>query len=59
MNVGPTEAGNLTFWEYTALKAEWNRGRDDPNDEVEAPDRAFVEARFKELENSPISGKAH
>lgn len=60
--IGPTEAGRLTYWQYTAMRHVWNerhRSTDDVEDGIEAPTPEFVRERMAVLEAAGISGTRH
>ena len=62
MGIPPSEAKRLTYWEFTAMRHEWNvRHRSDEADggPVQAPSEEFVRAAQLELAELGISGKAH
>lgn len=62
MGIGPGDAGRLTYWQYVAMRHEWNvrhRLDGDAEDDIEAPDLQFVLERQKELERLGISGSIH
>lgn len=62
MGIGPTEAGRMTYWQYTAMRHVWNdrhRLDGDAEDDIEAPGLEFVLERQKELERLGISGSIH
>lgn len=63
MGVGPSEAGRMTYWQYTAMRHVWNarhkpEGADD-EDNVEPPSVEFVRERMAMLEAAGISGSTH
>lgn len=62
MGIPPGEAKRLTYWEFRALRYEWNE-RHKPADEeggaVEPPSVDFVRARQAELHALGISGTQH
>jgi hypothetical protein len=57
----PSEAKRLTYWEFTALRHEWNQRHkaDDEGGSVEPPTVEFVRARQAELVASGIAGTKH
>ena len=59
--IPPSEAKALTYWEYTALRHEWNERHKSEGDlePVEAPTEEFVRARQAELAELGISGTKH
>lgn len=60
--IGPTEAGRLTYWQYTAMRHVWNerpRSTDEADDDIEAPTPEFVRERMAALEAAGISGTRH
>jgi hypothetical protein len=62
MGIGPADAGRLTYWQYTALRHEWNvrhRLPDAADDDIELPTADFVRERQAELDRLGISGKVH
>lgn len=62
MGIGPTDAGRLTYWQYTAMRHVWNerhRPADEVDDEIEAPEVDFVLERWARLEAAGISGTRH
>lgn len=62
MGVPPSEAGRLTYWQFTAMRAIWNERHADnePGGEpVEPPSEEFVRARQAELSELGISGTKH
>lgn len=62
MNVPPSEAGRLTYWQFTAMRAIWNERHDTdaPDGEpVEPPSEEFVRRRQAELDELGISGTRH
>lgn len=52
MGFGPTDARNLTYWEYTAMLTVWNE-RHKADDKPEAPDADFFDKQMERLRNSP------
>lgn len=61
MGIPPAEAKRLTYWEFTALRHEWNQRHksDEEGGEVEPPTVEFVRARQEELRALGISGTQH
>lgn len=61
MGFGPAEAGKLTYWQYTAMRHEWNarHSTDDDNGDIELPTVEFVRARQEELAALGISTARH
>lgn len=62
MGLGPSEAKRLTYWEFTALRHEWNerhKGEDDKGAPVEPPSVDFVKERQAELAALGIAGTKH
>lgn len=62
MNIGPAEAGALTYWQYTAMRHVWNERHSldgEADDDIAAPDLDYVLARQAELAELGISGKVH
>ena len=63
MGIQPAEAKRLTYWEFTALRHEWNDRHKQPDenggDAVEPPTVEFVRARQAELAALGISGTRH
>lgn len=60
--IPPSEAKRLTYWEFTALRYEWNERhkRDgDDGEPVEAPSEEFVRERQAELYELGIAGTVH
>lgn len=59
MGVSPSEAGRLTYWQFTALRSEWNdrHEKDDPNTPMEPPDEEFVRQRQAELAEVGIDNR--
>lgn len=57
----PSEAKRLTYWEFTALRHEWNARHksEDESGDVELPTVEFVRARQEELRELGISGTRH
>lgn len=56
----PSEAKRLTYWEFTALRHEWNkRHNSDDADGVTPPSVDFVRERQAELHALGISGTKH
>lgn len=56
MGIGPSDAHDLTYWEYSALLQTWN-ARHDPdgsNEPVAAPADSFVRDRQARLANRGI-----
>ena len=61
MHIPPSEAKRLSYWEFRALRYEWNdrhKPADDTSD-VEPPSVDFVRARQAELQALGISGTKH
>jgi hypothetical protein len=59
MHVPPDQARRLTYWQFTALRYEWNaRHRQDGDDgsPVEPPSEEFVRERQRELAEMGIAG---
>lgn len=60
--IQPSEAKRLIYWEFTALRHEWNERHKAPDEEggaVEPPSVDFVRARQEELRALGISGTKH
>lgn len=57
----PSEAKRLTYWEFTALRHEWNERHKSPEDAeaVKPPSVDFVRQRQQELLSLGISGSKH
>lgn len=50
MGLSPTDLNAMSWWEYQALLWTWNERHGDGKDEqVEAPDAAFVDRMFERL----------
>ena len=49
MGVPPGDARELSFWEYTALKAQWNLRHGGDSDPVELPPADRVRASLSRL----------
>lgn len=62
MGIGPREADRLTYWQYTALRHEWNERHKTPDAEggepVEPPTVETVRAAQAELFELGIAGRA-
>lgn len=58
--VQPSEAKRLTYWEFTAMRHEWNlrhkRPGDDDGEPIEPPTPEYVKERQAELAELGISG---
>jgi len=56
--IPPSEAGRLTYWQFTAMRYEWDKRhpRDDADGPVELPDEGFVAQRQRELRELGIAG---
>lgn len=62
MGIPPAEAKRLTYWEFRALRFEWNERHKAPDEEggsVEPPTVDFVRERQAELRALGISGTQH
>lgn len=62
MGLQPSEAKRLTYWEFTAMRHEWNerhKTADEEGGEVEPPSVEFVRERQAELAALGISGTRH
>lgn len=62
MGIGPTEAGRLTYWQYTAMRHVWNerhRLDDSGDNDIELPTEEFVRARQAELARLGIASTRH
>lgn len=59
--IQPSEAKRLTYWEFTALRYEWNDRHKAPDEQdgVTPPTVEFVRARQAELHALGISGTQH
>lgn len=57
MGVGPTDAGKLTYWQYSAMRYVWNARHKSPDESVEPPTEADVRARMAELQALGIAGR--
>lgn len=58
----PSEAKKLTYWEFTALRYEWNerhKGDGIEGEPAEPPSEDFVRERQAELDALGISGTKH
>lgn len=49
MNIPPSEAKRLCWWEYQAILWNWNDRHKVEDEPAEAPDAAFVERRQERL----------
>lgn len=61
MGIGPSDARELTYWEYTAMLTEWN-ARHDPDgsgDPVEPPSEDFVRRRQQLLAERGLGKAVH
>jgi hypothetical protein len=60
MGIPPSEAKRLTYWEFTAMRHEWNVRHPRPDDvagePVDAPSEEFVRAAQLELAELGVSG---
>jgi hypothetical protein len=60
--IPPSEAKRLTYWEFTAMRHEWNERHKSPadreNEAVEPPTLETVRAAQAELYELGIAGKA-
>ena len=55
-----SEADKLTYWQFTALRHEWEkRHRSEKDEPMPLPDPEFVRQRQEELLALGIVGKAH
>lgn len=56
--IPPSEAKRLTYWEFTALRYQWNtrHKRDDDGESVEPPTEEFVRNAQMELRELGIAG---
>lgn len=56
--IPPSEAGRLTYWQFTAMRHEWDQRHksDDDNEAVEPPSEEFVRERQAELRELGIAG---
>lgn len=59
--VQPSEADNLTIWQFTAMRTLWNRRHKPDNDgddgePITRPDADFVKQRQEELRLLGIAG---
>ena len=52
MGFGPSEARDLSYWEYTAMLTTWNQRHADP-DAVQAPDEEVVHNAFAAVMANP------
>ena len=52
MGFGPTDARNLTYWEYTAMLTEWNE-RHKAEGSVEPPDFEAFQRHKARIMNTP------
>lgn len=60
MSIPPSEARELTWWEYQAMLWNWNdRHSTDEQDEAEAPDADFVARQFERLAKRGLVGSVH
>lgn len=59
MNQTVDIARNLTFWEYEALKLEWNRLHTPDSDLPQVDPEAFAKAANKLRSNPGFTGKAN
>lgn len=59
--IGPTEAGKLTYWQFTAMRAVWNgrQDKDGDGEAVEPPSAEFVRQAQAELDELGITGTKH
>ncbi len=58
--VQPSEAKRLTYWEFTAMRSQWNERHqrdDDKGGPVEPPSEEFVRMAQAELAELGISGR--
>lgn len=61
MNIPPSEAKRLTWWEYQALLWNWN-DRHDPegeNEPAEAPDADFIRRRQERIVHAGLAKVLH
>jgi hypothetical protein len=59
MGIPPDQARRLTYWEFTAMRHEWNERHKidgDDGEPVEPPSEDFVRQRQAELAALGISG---
>lgn len=61
MGVSVGDAKRLTYWEFTAMRHEWNERHqtEDQAEAVDAPDVEFVRQRQRELHELGIAGTKH
>lgn len=60
--IQPSEAKRLTYWEFTAMRAVWNKRHetdDGDGEPVEPPTEEFVRRAQLELAELGISGRTH
>ncbi len=62
--IQPSEADNLSIWQFTAMRTLWNRRQkqDSDGDDAEPitrPDADFVRQRQEELRQLGIAGSVH
>lgn len=58
MGIGPGEARELNYWEYSALLQTWNARHDPdgPSEPVQPPDDRFVRERQARLAERGVAG---
>ena len=59
MGIGPTEAGELSIYEYTGLLHHWNARHSTDEDQVAPPDLEDMLEAFAEVEASGLAVMVH